>query len=124
MLGRYEQGLSHLEQAIRISPRDANIGQWRAQMGRELLGMRRYEAAVEEGLKAIDSGYGNMIGYADLAASYSASGNVEQAKAALAQAKKLAPQISLAWYRTHMPSYIDSMPAFREGLLKAGLPEQ
>jgi adenylate cyclase len=124
LLGRYEQGVLHLERAIRISPRDPNIGLWRQEMGRELLGMGRYEAAVQEGLKAINSGYRNMIGYASLAAFYGASDNVKEARAALAEAIKLAPQISVTWYHAHMPSYIDSPPGFREGLLKAGLPEQ
>jgi hypothetical protein len=86
--------------------------------------MRRYEAAVEEGLKAIDYGFRNMIGYTSLAAFYGASDNVEEAKAALAEARKLAPQISVAWFHAQLPSYIDSPPGFREGLLKAGLPER
>src|SRR5208282_3983861 len=51
LLGRYEQSMSHLEQAMRISPRDSNLGLWHAEMGRDLLALRRPEAAVQEGLK-------------------------------------------------------------------------
>ena len=53
-LGRYEEGLSDLEQAIRISPRDPYIAVWHMQMGRELLALRRYNEAIEEGLKAVE----------------------------------------------------------------------
>ena len=57
LLGRYEQAISDLEQAMRISPRDSNLGVWHMEMGRELLALRRYDAAIQEGLKAIDLGY-------------------------------------------------------------------
>ena len=34
LLGRYEQAISHLEQAMRISPRDSNLGLWHSNVGR------------------------------------------------------------------------------------------
>ena len=55
-LGHYEQAISDLEQAARISPRDSNLGVWQTEMGRALLGMGRTDAAVQEGLIGIDSG--------------------------------------------------------------------
>jgi TolB-like protein/Tfp pilus assembly protein PilF len=36
-LGRYEQSISDLEQAMRISPRDSNLGIWHMVMGKDLL---------------------------------------------------------------------------------------
>ena len=56
VLGRYEQSMSHIEQAMRISPRDSRLGVWHMDMGRDLLALRRTDAAVQEGLKAIDLG--------------------------------------------------------------------
>jgi len=123
-LGRYDQGKSYLEQAIRISPRDSNIGTWRQQIGRELMGLQQYDAAVQEGLKALDSGYRNTVGYTSLAAFYAAADRVPEAKAALAEAMKLNPNLSLAWFHAHMPSYIDSPPGFSDSLKKAGLPDE
>ena len=70
LLGRYEQSISHLEQAMRISPRDSHIGLWYMQIGRQLLALRRYDAAIQEGLKAIDSGYRTVLSYTSLAAFY------------------------------------------------------
>ena len=37
-LGRYEQAISDLEQAMRISPRDSSIGVWHMEMGRDAPG--------------------------------------------------------------------------------------
>ena len=88
-LGRYEQSISNLEQAMRISPRDSSIGVWHMAMGRDLLAPRRTDAAVQEGLKAIDLGYRQQQSYASLAAFYAAAERPQEAKAALAEAMKL-----------------------------------
>jgi hypothetical protein len=47
-----------------------------------------------------------------------------EAKAALAEAMKLNPKLSVAWFHERTPSLIDSPPGFREALIKAGLPEE
>jgi adenylate cyclase len=59
LLGRYEQSISHLEQAMKISLRDSYIGVWHMEMGRDLLGLRQYDAAIQEAsrpsIRGIDS---------------------------------------------------------------------
>ena len=124
LLGRNEQAISYLEQAMRISPRDSSLGIWHTNLGRALLALRRYDAAIQEGLKAIDSGYRTVLTYAGLAAFYAAADKAPEAKAALAEAMKLNPKLSVAWFHAHFPSYIESPPSMREGLIKAGLPEE
>jgi adenylate cyclase len=124
LLGRYEQAISHLEQAMRISPRDSFVGLWHMEMGRAFLGLRRTDGAVQEGLKAIDSGYRQPLSYTALAAFYGAADKIPEARAALAEAMKLNPKLSVAWLHTRLQSFIDSPPGFREGLIKAGLAEE
>jgi adenylate cyclase len=124
LLGHYEQAISDLKQAIRISPRDSYIGIWYMQMGRELLALRRYDEAIQEGLKAVDSGYRTVLSYTALAAFYAAADKMPEAKAALAEAMKLNPKLSLAVFRAHNSAWVDIGPGFREALLKAGLPEE
>jgi adenylate cyclase len=124
LLGRYEQGMSNLEQAMRISPRDSSIGVWHMDMGRDLLALRRTDAAVQEGLKAIDSGYRQALSYAALAGFYAAADKAPEAKAALAEALKLNPKLSVALLHALQPGFIDSPPGFREAPIKAGLPEE
>jgi adenylate cyclase len=123
LLGRYEQSMAHLEQAIRISPRDSNLGLWHSDMGRDLLGLRRTDAAVQEGLIAIDSGYRTAYTYMVLAALYAAADKAPEAKAALAEAMKFNPKLSVAWLNAHLPGF-DWPPGFREALIKAGLPAE
>jgi adenylate cyclase len=124
LLGRYEQAISDLEQAMRISPRDSFVGLWHMEMGRQFFALRQTDAAVQEGLKAIDSGYRQAFGYAALAAFYAAADKTPEAKAALAEALKLNPKLSVAWLHTHVAGFIDSPPGFREALIKGGLPEE
>ena len=123
LLGHYEQSISELQQAMRISPRDPNIGIWHMEIGRSLLALTRYDAAIQEGLKAIDSGYRTAESYACLAAFYAAANRMPEATAAMAEAMKLNPQLSVAWFHAHIPSFIDSVPGMLECLRKAGLPE-
>ena len=124
LLGRYEKSMADLEQAMRISPRDTLLGAWHMEMGRQLLALRRTDAAVQEGLKAIDTGYRTVLGYAALAAFYAAADKAREAKAALAEAMKLNPKLSVAWLDARLPGFIDAPPGFREALIKAGLPEE
>jgi TolB-like protein len=124
LLGRHEQSISHLEQAMRISPRDSNLGLWHMEMARALMGLGRTDAAVQEGLKAIDSGYRTAYTSASLAASYAAADRMLEAKAALAEAMKLSPKLSVAWFHERTPGFIESPPGMREHLIKAGLPEE
>ncbi len=116
LLGRYEQS--------KISPRDSNLGLWHSEMGKALLGLRRTDAAVQEGLKAIDSGYRTAYTYTCLAAFYAAADRSPEAKAALAEAMKLNPKLSVPWLDAHLPIVIDYPPGFCEALIKAGLPEE
>ena len=94
------------------------------QMGRELLALRRYDEAIQEGLKAVDSGCRTVLSYTALAAFYAAADKMPEAKAALAEAMKLNPKLSLAVFRAHNSAWVDIGPGFREALLKAGLPEE
>jgi tetratricopeptide (TPR) repeat protein len=94
------------------------------QMGLELLALGRYNEAIEEGLKAVDSGYHTVLSYAALAAFYAAADKMPEAKSALAEAMKLNPKLSMAFFRAHNSAWVDTEPSFREALLKAGLPEE
>jgi adenylate cyclase len=124
LLGHYEEGISDLKQAIRMSPRDSYIGILHMEMARAFFGLRQYDAAIQEGLKSIDSSYRTAVSYTALAASYAAADRTLEAKAALAEAIKLNPKLSVAWFHAHIASFLDTPPGFREALIKAGLPEQ
>jgi adenylate cyclase len=123
LLGHYEQAISGLREAMRISPRDSTSGVWHMEIGRQLLALGRDDDAIQEALKAVDLGYHTVLSYTALAAFYAAADKMPEAKAALAEAMELNPKLSVAWFRAHNSAWVDTPPGFREALVKAGLPE-
>jgi tetratricopeptide (TPR) repeat protein len=79
----------------------------------------RLDAAIEEFKRAIDAGYRPYIPYALLAGAEAAKGNDAEAKSALAEARRLNPQLTIKWFLETWP-----VPPIVEGLRKAGLPEE
>jgi TolB-like protein len=118
-LGHFEQGISEVGQAVRLSPRDPNIGFWHNVAAEAELGLGHFDAAIEEANKAIDAGYRVFLSYTMLAVGYALNGNVEQAKTALAEARRLNPKLTIKYMRQLYPDF----PWMSEGLRKAGLPE-
>ena len=79
-----------------------------------------YDAAIDEIHKAIEAGFRNYIPYAVLAASYALKGKMDKAKSALAEARRLNPNLTVKWFIAHSPN----VPKAIEGVRKAGLPEE
>jgi adenylate cyclase len=119
-LGRYVQAISDVQQAMRLSPRDPRIGLWLVTLADAELGLGHFDAAIDEYHKAIDAGWRAYQAYSGLAAAYALDGKMEEAKSALAEARRLNPQLTLKWLQTHSLS----IPPLLEGLRKAGLPEE
>ncbi len=119
-LGRFEQAKSDMLQSIRLSPRDPLIGYNHKYLGDAELGLGHFDAAIDEYHKAIDAGFHFVWVYASLSAAYALEGKMEEAKAALAEARRLEPKITTAWVAEYGPN----IPSLLEGLLKAGLPEK
>ena len=51
---------------------------------------------------------------------YAHAGKMDEAKAAMAEARRLNPTITIKWMKEHTPN----LPAVFDGLRKAGLPEE
>ena len=94
------------------------------EMGKQLFALGQHEDAIQEGLKAVDSGYRTVLAYTALAAFYASADKMPEAKSALAQAVSLNPKLSVATFRAHNSAFVDVPPGFREALIKAGLPEE
>ena len=120
VLGRYEQAISDVQQAMRLSPRDPRIGLWLVDLGNAELGLGHFDAAIDKYHKAIDAGWRAYQPYRGLAAAYALDGNREEATSALAEARRLNPQLTLKWEQTNSVN----IPPLLEGLRKAGLPEE
>ncbi len=83
-------------------------------------GLGRFDEALEDVKKAVDGGYRNIYSYVNLAAAHAFKGEMEEAKAAIAEARRLKPDLSVKWLVKHKPVL---QFAF-DGLRKAGLPEE
>jgi adenylate cyclase len=119
-LGRFEQARSDLNQAIRLSPRNPGIDYWHLALGEAELGLGNLDPTIDEAQKALSAGDRSSAPYLELTAAYALSGKMEDAKAALAKARRLNPDLTVKWMIDSWPN----TPAMFDGLRKAGLPEE
>jgi adenylate cyclase len=119
-LRQFDKAKSDLQQAMLLSPRDPAIAMWHNLMGDAELGLGHFDAAIDECNKAIDGGYRIVYSYLNLAAAHTFKGEMDDAKIALAEARRLKPDLSIKWLNEHKPV----LQAAFDGLRKAGLPEE
>jgi tetratricopeptide (TPR) repeat protein len=117
-LGRCEQSIEHIKKAFGLSPRDPLGGAWHMMLGLDEECLDRRDAAIMEFKRAIDGGYRPFIPYA--AGLEAAKGNDAEAKLALAEARRLNPQLTIKWFLENPPAPSGVI----EGLRKAGLREE
>jgi adenylate cyclase len=119
-LGLCQQAIAHIKEAFKLSPRDPSIGLWHMNIGNAEFCLGHDDAAIEEENQAIAAGFRPWVPYTWLAAAYTRKGNEAEAKAALAEAKRVVPEISVKWVSARSPN----VPAYFDALRKAGLPEE
>jgi tetratricopeptide (TPR) repeat protein len=105
---------------MHISPRDPIIGLWHENFGDAEINLGRLDAAINEYHKALDMGLQAYFVHTNLAAASALDGKMDEAKAELAEARRLNPAITVKWMKEHSPN----LPAVFDGLRKAGLPEE
>ena len=97
------------------------MGIFHLNLGSPELEQGHYDAAIDEFHKALDAGWRVYMPYGNLAAAYALEGKMDEAKAALAEARRLNPSLTtVKWYIANSPP----VPKAIEGLRKAGLPEE
>jgi adenylate cyclase len=88
--GSIEEAIPLHEQAIRLSPRDPNIGYWHFRIGL----MHLLQSCNDEAIAWFERARGTAPGlpflHSSLAAAYALAGEVERARTELAEAKRLA----------------------------------
>jgi adenylate cyclase len=120
-LGRCEQAKEHLKQALSLSPRDPLGPVWHMFLGFSEACLGQPDAAVGELNQAIDAECRTFYVYTYLAGFEAAKGNDTAAKLALAEARRLNPQLTIKWFADQfgLPPTI-----IVDGWRKAGLPEE
>jgi tetratricopeptide (TPR) repeat protein len=128
--GSIEEVIPLLEQAIRLSPRDPNIGAWYNRIGLVHLARSRIEEAILWFEKACITNPAQSSVHAYLTACYALNGETERAAAELAEARRLNrdgryTSIARMGYQTMMPKVRELFEAtLLAGLRKAGVPEE
>ena len=118
LLGRFEAAKADAERAMRLSPRDPYVGPFHSAVGDSEINLGHFDATIAEYRKAIDWGFRTPSTYANLAAAYAQAGKMDEAKAALQEARRLAPKLAIKlWPKEYFPVVLD-------GLRKAGLAEE
>ena len=118
--GEYEQAISDLEKAMRLSPHDPQLGIWEYHHGLADLGLGHSAEAVDEERRAIDDGFGTYWPHQALAAAYALLGRDNEAKAELAESSRLNPHVTSI---KSLPP-LSNIPRLIDGLRKAGMPEE
>jgi tetratricopeptide (TPR) repeat protein len=96
------------------------MGRWHMVKGMTYNYMGRYEDAILQEQAALDSGYSTWTVYVHLAVANAFLGRQSEADAAVAQARKLNPKLTVKWYGARL----DAPETIHEGLRKAGVPEE
>jgi adenylate cyclase len=132
LTGSIEETIPLQEQAIRLSPRAPNIGNWYYRIGLVHLLQSRTDEAIIWLKKARAAGPALPYIHAHLASAYALNGDSKRAADALAEARRLAPTglySSIAHEKAGVASPAPTVAALYEstyyaGLRKAGMPEE
>jgi TolB-like protein/Flp pilus assembly protein TadD len=121
--GDYDTALPHLDEAIRLSPRDPLLILWYLAKGWAALLTQRYEEAVEFASLAAEANPEFPDIYAVLAAANGQLARADAAQAALDQISRRMPALTTNDERLSRPlKRPEHRELFLEGLRKAGMP--
>ena len=117
--GRFEQARADILQSMRLSPRDPLAALSTKYLGDAELGLGHFDAAIDDYHKAIDLGMQSSIWpYASLAAANALAGKMDDANSALAEVRRLKPELTL----NSLIPLAPPIPNLFDGLRKAGMP--
>jgi adenylate cyclase len=130
--GSIEEAIPLVEQAIRLSPRDGQIGNWYFRIGAVHLVQSRVDEAIIWLEKARGANAEHPSFHAHLASAYALKGDTERAAAELAEARRLSSDnrfSSIARLKAAGMFEVLKIRALSEatyfaGLRKAGMPEE
>jgi adenylate cyclase len=121
--GDREAALPHLDEAIRLSPRDPLLIIWHLCRGWAALAAERYEEAVEFAMRAAEANPEFPDIYAVLASANGHLGQGGRARAAVGQLLRRMPGLTASDPRLDRPFAREAdRERFLEGLRKAGMP--
>jgi len=126
-LGRGGETEAHIEQALRLSPRDNNVYIWTIFIGFAELWRGAEAEAVVWLRRSLEANRNFPVGHFYLAAALAHLGELDEARATAQAGLALNPSFTIRRYRTNTPSnhpvYLAGRERIYEGLRMAGVPE-
>jgi len=119
--GQADAAIEHLNQAIRLSPHDPQNAMFNSALAAAYYLDERYAEAVRYARKAIQLRPGIAGSHRIYCASLAQTGQIEAARSALSQLRRLQPDISIGWMEQYVPYKPVPMARVIEGMRKAGL---
>jgi tetratricopeptide (TPR) repeat protein len=130
-LGRPQEGIPYVEKAIRLNPRDPNIGLFYSRLGECHLLLDQVDQAIDFMRKARAANPPLWFIHLYLAGALGLRGDLDEARAALSESLRLKPNISsLARFSAAVPA--NTNPDYQKlaektlyvGLRRAGFPDE
>jgi len=125
--GRSEEAFVPLETAIRLSPRDPLLNLWYFNVCHAHTHLAQDDAAIDWCRRSVAAGP-FWLAYVDLASAYAWTGQDAEARAAVAELRKLMPNYTVDRWRhegfSDNPIFLRQYERIVEGLRKAGLQEE
>jgi len=119
--GLYEEAIRSFERAIRVSPVDPRLHLLFAGMGSALVELRRFDAAIAAGKKALRQNPSDLVAYRYLASAFAHLGREAEARQAAANVLAVDPAFTISAFIARGGQ--SNAKLLVEGLRKAGLPE-
>jgi TolB-like protein/class 3 adenylate cyclase len=119
--GQSEQAITHLKEAIRLSPHDPQNAIFTTGLAVAHYFAGRFAEAVEYSRETLQRRSAFTAGNRIYCASLAQNGQIDEAREALAQLKVLHPDLSIAWIERNVPYTAAPMAKFVDGMRKAGL---
>ena len=126
-LGRAAETEAHVNEALRLSPRDTNAGYWMVWVGFAKLQLSADAEAVTWLRRGLESNHNYPLGHFHLAAAQALLGSPSEARAAAQAGLALDPTFTIRRYRAAIssdnPIYLAGRERIYEGMRIAGVPE-
>ena len=129
-IGRAEETEAHVDEALRLSPRDTMAYAWMHVAGHAKGHLGSWEQAVAWCRRAIEANRNYQYPYFRLAAALAQLGRLDEARSAVKAGLALNPAFSISRARaawTAMsddPTYLAQLERIFEGMRMAGVPEE
>jgi TolB-like protein/class 3 adenylate cyclase/tetratricopeptide (TPR) repeat protein len=126
-LGRGAETETHIQEALRLSPRDTVAPRWMVWVGFANVQLNAYTEAVTWLRRGLEANRNYSVAHFSLAAALARLGELDQARAAVQAGLALDPNFTIRRFRaialSDHPAYLAGRERTYEGLRMAGVPE-